>query len=400
MSNANFNDYVCLPYLNIENTFLISNYKNAGGYSIFEELLKDKNVVDVREEILSSGLYTKGPFSKPISEKWDKFERKGEQEHLQKKVLIANGQESLSGSFKDRYLMENFPHQVIESILITSFLWGIDMAFLVIRPEYSFAHERMMKAYDEAMKNGYLGENIFDSGYYLNLTISLGNSGVSSGEETAIVNGLEGKRSFPSVRDLSLNGYLNRTTLVHNIETLLNISWISKMGAAAFRKLGTINNPGTKLISVSGDINYPGVFEVPLGTTFVDILEDFCGGSSDPEGVQAIFPAGVYGHELSELDIPLTRLSYESLSEKGIELGSGNLLFVGKGRDLEKVKEISLKILAESSCGYCTVCRDGLPRFAVNYKSLSEIELSNTLEGLALSGACSYSQYPKRLLKV
>lgn len=302
------------------------------------------------------------------------------------KYLIVNADEMEPGTFKDRLLLEGDPHLMIESAIIAAYAIQADIAYIFLRWEYKLAEQRLQKAIAEAYAHGYLGKDVLGSGYSLELHLHVSAGRYICGEETALLNSLEGKRAIPRAKPPfpQISGLWGKPTIVNNVETLCNLPHIINNGAAWFKKLSRSDDGGTKLYGASGKVKNPGVWELPMGTTVREILEEHAGGMRDGCKFRALLPGGASTDFLTEehLDVPM---DYGSVEKAGSRLGTGTMIVlddqtcpVGMVQNLEK-------FFAQESCGWCTPCRDGLPWTA---KILSALEdgrgVPRDLERLAL----------------
>jgi NADH-quinone oxidoreductase subunit F len=288
------------------------------------------------------------------------------------KYLIVNADEMEPGTFKDRLLLEGDPHLMIESAIIAAYAIEADIAYIFLRWEYKLAEQRLEKTIAEAYEKGYLGKNILGSGYSLELYLHVSAGRYICGEETALLNSLEGKRAIPRAKPPfpQVSGLWGKPTIVNNVETLCNLPHIINNGAAWFKKLSRSGDGGTKLYGASGKVKNPGVWELPMGTTIREILEEYAGGMRDGCKFRGLLPGGASTDFLTEehLDVPM---DYGSVEKAGSRLGTGTMIVlddqtcpVGMVGNLEK-------FFAQESCGWCTPCRDGLPWTA---KILSALE--------------------------
>ncbi len=276
------------------------------------------------------------------------------------KYLVCNADESEPGTFKDRELMQKCPHALIEGIIITTYATGIHRAFIYIRGEYQLQADILDQAVAEARAAGLLGENILGSGHSLELVVHRGAGAYICGEETGLLDSLEGKRGNPRLKPPfpAIEGLYAGPTLVNNVETLSTVPTIINMGGAEYAKIGTQGSTGTKLISVSGDVQRPGNYEIELGTPSREIIYGLCGGPRDGRSVKMWFPGGSSSPVLLESDLDLA-YDFDTLAKAGSMLGSGAIIVVDDSHSALEVMQKVVKFYAHESCGKCVPCREG-----------------------------------------
>jgi NADH-quinone oxidoreductase subunit F len=330
-------------------------YERRGGYSELKRVLKEVAPEKVLEELSGSAIRGRGGAGFPLGMKAG-FLPKGDMD----KYLCCNADESEPGTFKDRELMQKNPHQLIEGMIIASFAAGINKAFVYIRGEYELQATALENATKEAYAAGYLGDNILDSGFGVSLVIHRGAGAYICGEETALLDSLEGKRGNPRLKPpFPANaGLFQGPTLINNVETLSNVAHITKMGGAEYAKLGTEKSTGTKLVSVSGCITKPGNYEIELGMSSREIIFDLAGGPEDGREIKAWFPGGSSSPVLTpaELDLPY---DFDSMAGAGSMLGSGAIIVIDDSVSMVDVALRTAKFYKHESCGKCTPCREG-----------------------------------------
>jgi NADH-quinone oxidoreductase subunit F len=340
-----------------ESTTTLTKY---GEYSAFKKAqnMKSEEVVN---EIKASGLVGRGGAAFPTGVKWEGAARAdGDQ-----KYVVCNADESEPGTFKDRVLMLDDPHRLIEGMCIAAYAVGASKGFIYLRGEYPYILPVLEEALTEARTAGYLGEN-FD------IEVRLGAGAYICGEETALFESIEGKRGFPRVKPPfpTTYGLFGKPTVINNVETLFNVPFIIEMGAAEYRKIGTEKSPGSKLFCVSGDVEKPGVYEVPFGVTLRELLEMAGGVSTDgrtdermgaTDGLQTVLFGGAAGAfaTSAHLDVKLT---FEDLRAAGLPLGSGVVMVFNETRDMRDVLKRLGKFFAHESCGKCYPCQMGTQR--------------------------------------
>ncbi|MCA9729080.1 MAG: NADH-quinone oxidoreductase subunit NuoF [Candidatus Eisenbacteria bacterium] len=343
---------------NFENpeSWTLAAYEKAGGYRTFPKALA-MDPEAVIQLVKDSGLRGRGGAGFPTGMKWG-FVPKGTEKP---KYLCVNADESEPGTFKDRYLLEKDPHALIEGIIITCWAVGIHHAYVYIRGEFGLPYYRLRDAVQEAYDKGYLGTNVGGKGFQLDITIHRGAGAYICGEETGLIESLEGKKGQPRLKPPfpAVIGVFGCPTVVNNVETIQAVTWILEHGAAEYKKYGTEKSPGTKLFSVSGHVNRPGVFEIPLGLPCKTLVHDLCGGIRNGKRQKANIVGGssvpvLTGEEADQVD-----LDYESLAAAGTMLGSGGMIVMDEDTCMVWTLAVILKFYAHESCGQCTPCREG-----------------------------------------
>jgi NADH-quinone oxidoreductase subunit F len=332
----------------------IGVYEQRGGYSALRKAFAVPQNAIV-EEISASGLRGRGGAGFRMGQKAS-FLPKGEMA----KYLVCNADESEPGTFKDRELMQKCPHMLIEGIIITTFATGINHAFIYIRGEYQLQADILAAAIAEAEAAGFIGENILGSGHSLKLVLHRGAGAYICGEETGLLDSLEGKRGNPRLKPPfpAIEGLYAGPTLVNNVETLATVPTIINMGGAEYAKIGTEGSTGTKLISVSGDVQRPGNYEIVLGTSSREIIYGLCGGPKPGREIKMWFPGGSSSPVLLPQDLDLA-YDFDTLAKAGSMLGSGAIIVVDDSHTAFEVTQKLTKFYAHESCGKCVPCREG-----------------------------------------
>jgi NADH-quinone oxidoreductase subunit F len=329
-------------------------YERRGGYSAMRRAL-DMAPDDVLKQISESGLRGRGGAGFRMGQKAS-FLPRGDME----KYLVCNADESEPGTFKDRELMQKSPHMLIEGIIIASWATGIRRAFIYIRGEYEIQAEILEAAIAEADAAGFLGDRILGSEHSLKLVLHRGAGAYICGEETGLLDSLEGKRGNPRLKPPfpAIEGLYHGPTLINNVETLATVPHIIRMGGEDYAKLGTENSTGTKLVSVSGDVQRPGNYEIELGIPSREIIYGLAGGPKEGRQVKFWFPGGSSSPVLTadDLDIPY---DFDSMAKAGTMLGSGAIIVVDDSHTVLEVALKTAKFYAHESCGKCVPCREG-----------------------------------------
>jgi NADH-quinone oxidoreductase subunit F len=330
-------------------------YESRGGYQTLAKALREfqpKALVDLVKE---SGLRGRGGAGFPAGMKWSFLP-----EGVFPRYLVCNADEGEPGTFKDRVLIEQDPHGLIEGIVISCYACQVEHAFIYIRGEYVLGAERLQAAIDEAYARGFLGKNILGSGYSLEMTLQRGAGAYVCGEETALLTSLEGDRGHPKLKPPfpANKGLYARPTVINNVETLFNVPFIIERGAAWHKSFGTDRSPGLKLFCISGHVERPGVYELPLGTPLRTLIYDYAGGPRGGVPIKAIIPGGSSTPMLKPDKIDVT-LDYEAIAAAGSMLGSGAVIVIGEGTCIVNVVERLTEFYRHESCGKCIPCREG-----------------------------------------
>jgi NADH-quinone oxidoreductase subunit F len=331
-------------------------YERRGGYEMLRKALGMEPAA-VLEEMLASNVRGRGGAGFAMGKKMS-FIPKGTMD----KYLVCNADESEPGTFKDRELMQKNPHQLVEGIIIGAYAIGANKAFIYIRGEYDHQADVLDAAVAEAYAAGYLGERILGNDLSLELVVHRGAGAYICGEETALLDSLEGKRGNPRLKPPfpAVQGLYRGPTLINNVETLMNVPIVLGMGGAEFAKIGTDTSTGTKVISVSGGVQRPGNYEIVLGTPVREILFDLAGGPLPGRTFKAFFPGGSSAPVLP-LDDETLALPYDfdSMAKAGSMLGSGAVIVIDDSISIVDVAVKTAKFYRHESCGKCTPCREG-----------------------------------------
>jgi NADH-quinone oxidoreductase subunit F len=337
----------------------VEKYESAGGYQAARKALRGMTPVDVMNLVKDSKLRGRGGAGFPTGMKWS-FVPMGT-DAPRPKFLIANADEMEPGTFKDRLLLESSPHQLIEGMILSAYAIQADIAYIFLRWEYKLAAERLTRAIAEAYANNYLGMKILGSDYNLELRLHVSAGRYMCGEETGLLNALEGKRANPRAKPPfpQTAGLWGRPTIVNNVETLCNVPHIVNNGADWFRSLSQSQDSGTKIYGVSGKVKRPGLWELPIGATIREILEDCAGGMRDGFELKGLLPGGGSTDFLTaeHLDV---KMDYASVEKAGSRLGTGTMIVLDdKTCPVGMVKNLE-HFFAQESCGWCTPCWSGL----------------------------------------
>ncbi len=350
---------VVLARAGVINPESIEDYVAHDGYAALGKALTEMSPARVIQEILDSGLQGRGGAGFPVGMKL-KFvaQAKGED-----KFILCNADESEPGTFKDRLILEGDPHSILEGMIIAGYAIGAHEAYIYVRGEYHLARERLEKATVQAHALGLLGDNIFDSGFSFDIHIHSGAGAYICGEETALIESLEGKRGEPRIRPPYpvTCGIWGNPTAVNNVESLANLPAILRKGAAWFKTIGTVKCPGTKVYTMLGDVNVTGLIEVPMGTRLHTVIELYGGGMKQGKKFKLAQTGGASGSILdaSFLDVPM---DFAELAARGGGLGSGALLICAEDTCVVDLARVLVRFFVTESCGKCVPCRIGTTR--------------------------------------
>ncbi len=380
----------------------IDVYEAHGGYAMLRKAL-GMNPAEITSEVKASNLRGRGGACFPTGLKWSFMPR----ESAKPKYLCVNGDESEPGTFKDRQIFEFNPHQLIEGTIIACYAMGITAAYLYVRGEYKRWIDMMHAAVDEAYAHGYIGKNILGSPFSTEFTVHRGAGAYICGEESSLMNSLEGERGYPRVKPPfpAQNGLWGCPTTINNVETLANVPVILRLGAAAYGKIGTARHPGPLLVGVSGHVNTPGVFELPTGVPLLDIITKYAGGVRGNKRIKAVIPGGSSTMILRGTALDGVCMDAESLKTAGSSVGTAGMIVMDEDTDLLKVIWRITKFYHHESCGQCTPCREGtgwmekiLKRFVDGDAAQSDIDLlldvANNIEGNTICALGDAAAWP------
>lgn len=337
----------------------IEDYMGMDGYKGIEKAIKEMTPEEVIEEIKESGLRGRGGAGFPTWFKWNAaLQSKGN-----KKYMVCNADEGDPGAFMDRSVLEGNPHRLIEGMMIGGYAIGADEGIIYCRAEYPLAIERLEIAMEQARENNLLGENIMGTGFNFDLRIKKGAGAFVCGEETALIESLEGKRGMPRLKPPfpAQSGYWKEPTNINNVETLANVPWIITKGAGAYAEIGSGRSKGTKVFALSGKIKNGGLVEIPMGMTLREVIFDIGGGIKEDKEFKAVQMGGPSGGCIpaSLLDTPVT---YENINATGAIMGSGGMVVMDETTCMVDVAKFFLDFTCKESCGKCIYCRIGTKR--------------------------------------
>ena len=339
------------------NSHSIDVYLAGGGYRSLEKALKGMTPDQVIDEVKKSGIRGRGGAGFPMGVKWGFVPKDGKPHYM-----VCNADESEPGTFKDRVIIEKDPHLLIEGIIIGSYAIRSSLAFIYIRGEYVYGGKVLEKALAEAYAKGFLGKNILGTGYDLDIILHRGAGAYICGEETALMDSVEGKRGNPRLKPPfpAQVGILKRPTNVNNVETLANVPAIIEKGGEWYGKIGREKNTGTKLYCLSGHIKKPGVYELPLGISLRELIYNYGGGMlRDDKKLKAIIPGGSSVPVLTADKVDVL-MDFDSLMAAGSMLGSAGVIVMDETVCMVKAIHRITKFYAHESCGQCTPCREGM----------------------------------------
>jgi NADH-quinone oxidoreductase subunit F len=349
----------------------LAAYERAGGYQSVHKALKDLQPQEVTRMVEQSRLRGRGGAGFPTGKKWS-FVPMGD-DAPSPKYLAVNADEMEPGTFKDRLLLEGDPHQMIEGIIVSAYAVQATVAYLFLRWAYRLAARRLKEAISEAYDKGYLGKDILGSGYDLELYLHVSAGRYMCGEETGLLNAMEGKRARPRAKPPfpAVSGLWGKPTVVNNVETLCNVPHIVNRGADWFRGLSRSEDGGTKLYGVSGNVKRPGLWELPMGSTAREVLEEHAGGMREGFGFRGLLPGGASTGFLLEdgLDLPM---DFDSLQSVGTRLGTGTAIVLDDRTCPVSMLVSMERFFARESCGWCTPCREGLPWIEQTLQALED----------------------------
>jgi NADH-quinone oxidoreductase subunit F len=377
-------------------------YTAHGGYEMLRKAL-GMTPADIIAEVKASGLRGRGGAAFPTGLKWS-FMPAGD---AKPKYLCINGDESEPGTFKDRQIFESNPHLLIEGAVIAARAMGIRTVYLYIRGEYAKWIRMMQTAVDDAYAAGFLGPDVLGSGMTVDLFLHRGAGAYICGEESSLMNSLEGERGYPRVKPPfpAQSGLWGCPTTINNVETIANVPVILRLGAAAYAAIGVPKHPGPILVGISGHVEKPGVYEVPTGTLLTDLIHRYAGGVPGGKGIKAVIPGGSSTMILRGEDIAGVGMDADSLKAAGSSVGTAGLIVMDEDTDLIRVITRITKFYYHESCGQCTPCREGtgwmfkmLQRFERHEATEGDIDLlldvANNIEGNTICALGDAAAWP------
>ena len=345
---------VLMAHMDSPDQWEITIYERNGGYQAIRKAISHIKPQDLTEMVKQSGLRGRGGAGFLTGAKWGFVPK-----NSQPKYLVCNSDESEPGTFKDRLLIEQDPHQVIEGMILASYAIGAHTAFIYCRGEFYEGIKKLHKAVHQAKERGYLGKNILGSDYSLEIVTHPGAGAYIAGEETALLNSLEGFRATPRLKPPfpAVVGLYGKPTVINNVETLCNVVHIVNRGVAWFQGIGKPKNTGTKIFQISGHVQHPGCYEFPLGITLREVL-DAAGGMFPNRKFKACYPGGSSCALLTERDLDIS-MDFETLAARKSALGTASIIVMDDTADMVKVANRLMQFYQNESCGKCTPCREG-----------------------------------------
>lgn len=383
MESKLLDKHVLLRHRDVENIRDIEVYLANDGYAALKRALKEMGPADVTNEVKKAGLRGRGGAGFPAGVKWGFIPK-----DIFPKYIVVNADESEPGTFKDREIIEYNPHQFIEGVILCAYAVGAETAYIYGRGEFKTPFNQILQqAVNEAYAKGFLGQNILGSNFSLNIYLHLGAGAYICGEETALLNSLEGVLGQPRSRPPfpAVQGLYAKPTVINNVETLTNVPPIILHGAEWYHQYGTEKSPGTKIFCLSGRVNRPGNYELPLGTPIRYLIEECGGGIIGGKAVKGILPAGASSTIMGadKIDTPM---DYESMAAAGAMLGSASFIILDETVDAVWAAQKNVKFFKHESCGKCSPCREGTHWLASVYQKLREgrgtrqdVQLLNTI---------------------
>ena len=331
-------------------------YRARGGYQALEKALTKLAPSDVEREVTQSGLRGRGGANFPVGAKWSFVNKKSPVVYL-----CCNADEGEPGTFKDRWILEHTPHQLIEGMLIAAYALNVRHAFIYIRGEFDLPLRRLQSALEEARTARLVGEQILGSSFACDILVHRGAGAYVCGEESSLLNSLEGRKGYPRNKPPfpAVRGLYQAPTVVNNVETLSDVPWIIARGGAAYAALGNKANPETRLFGISGHVKKPAVYERPTGYPLKRIIFEDAGGILGDKPLKAVIPGGSSTPVLTAQEIENITLDAASLQQAGSMLGSGGIIVIAEGTCMVRVLHVLTRFYSHESCGQCTPCREG-----------------------------------------
>ena len=349
--------YILLRHRDIPDISNLNVYKKNGGFEAFKKAVTKMKPNEVTDLVKASGLRGRGGAGFPTGMKWSFIDNKSWPHYV-----VANADESEPGTFKDREIMEGNPFQFLEGVAIASYAVGANAAYVYLRGEFWQIAKSLDEKIAEMEEAGYLGEKLFGTDYSLRIYTHLGAGAYICGEESAMLESIEGKRGQPRIRPPfpAVKGLYNKPTVINNVETLTNLPMILANGADWYKSMGTPDSAGVKIFSLSGRVRKPGNYELPFGTTFRQLIYEHGGGIQDGRSVKAIMPAGASSSFIVVDDKVLdTPMDYATVRTLGADLGSASVIVIDDTVSIDWIINKTIHFFKHESCGKCTPCREG-----------------------------------------
>ena len=344
-------------YMELKDAHKVDVFESHRGYKRIQKVLSKSSPEEVIEEVKASNLRGLGGAGFSTGMKWGFIPK----DNGNPVYLVCNCDEAEPGTFKDRHIVTETPHLLLEGMMIAAFAVGAHKAYIYIRGEYERPYERLKKAVDEAYEKGYLGKKIFGKNYDLDIVVHQGAGAYICGEESALLESLEGKKGWPRLKPPfpAVVGLFNCPTAINNVETLAYLPLIMEKGAQWFSDLAGVERAGgTRLFCVSGHVNKPGVYELPIDITLRSLIEDHAGGVRNNKKLKAVVPGGISAPVLSADEIDV-KMDFDSLKAAGTMAGSGGVMVMDEDTDMVEALMVSCRFFSHESCGQCSPCREG-----------------------------------------
>jgi NADH-quinone oxidoreductase subunit F len=349
-------DNVFMSFAVTSDSHTLDAYRARGGYEALGKALRTMQPQDVEQEVTTAGLRGRGGANFPVGAKWSFVNKQSPAVYL-----CCNADEGEPGTFKDRWILEHAPHQLVEGVLLAAFALHVRHAFVYVRGEFDLPLRRLREALQEARAAGLVGEGILGSGFACDIVVHRGGGAYVCGEESSLISSLEGKKGYPRNKPPfpAVKGFYGAPTVVNNVETLANVPWIVAHGGAAYAALGNPANPGHRLFGVSGHVNRPGLYERPTGYPMSKLIFEDAGGILGGKPLKAVIPGGSSTPVLTAGEIETLTLDAPSLQQAGSMLGSGGVIVIAEGTCMVRLLQVLTRFYRHESCGQCTPCREG-----------------------------------------
>jgi NADH-quinone oxidoreductase subunit F len=334
----------------------LAGYRRRGGYQALEKALRSLQPAEVEQEVTLSGLRGRGGAGFPTGKKWSFVDKSSPVVYL-----CCNADEGEPGTFKDRWVFEQAPHQLIEGVLLAAYALRVRHAFIYIRGEFDLPLRRLRAALQEAREAGLVGERILGTEFSCDIIVHRGAGAYVCGEESSLLTSLEGFKAYPRNKPPfpAVKGLYQAPTVINNVETLATVPWIIAHGGAAYARIGTEKNSGTRLFGISGHVNRPGLYERPTGYPLERIIFEDAGGVLGRKPLKAVIPGGSSTPVLKASEIDGITLDAESVQAAGSMLGSGGIIVIAEGTCMVRLLQVLTRFYRHESCGQCTPCREG-----------------------------------------
>ena len=356
MTNETMSEKIVTRNFNQKDSWLLSSYEAVGGYKSIRKVLDGMTPDQVTEEVKKSNLRGLGGAGFPAGMKWGFIPKN----NPKPKYLVVNCDEAEPGTFKDKYLVSLAPHQLIEGMMIASYAIDAHKAYIYIRGEYERPFERMQAAVEEAYAKGYLGQKLMGKDYALDIVVHRGAGAYICGEESALLESLEGKKGWPRLKPPfpAVVGLFGCPTVINNVETLSHVPTIIEKGAEWYAKIGTAKCGGTRIYCVSGHVKKPGIYELPMSVTLRQLIYDHAGGIRGDKKLKAVVPGGISAPILSAGEIDVV-MDFDSLRAAGTMAGSAGVMVMDEDTNMVQALMVASRFFAHESCGQCSPCREG-----------------------------------------